>query len=35
MTGTAMTEEDEFKSIYSLDVVDDSHQPPHDPQGRK
>jgi preprotein translocase subunit SecA len=32
LTGTAKTEEDEFRKIYGMDVVVHSHQPAHDSQ---
>jgi preprotein translocase subunit SecA len=32
MTGTADTEAAEFKKIYNLDVIGDSHEQAHDPQ---
>ena len=32
MTGTAKTEEEEFKKIYDLEVVVDSDEPPDDPR---
>ena len=28
-----MTEEDEFREIYKLDVIEIPHQPPDDPPG--
>ena len=31
MTGTAMTEEEEFREIYKLDVIEIPNQPPDDP----